>query len=416
MTGSTRCVFFSAYFGAGAMIAAFGRVGNRLTESCPQALCAEFGVDEEVETPLSRVILSPHGVVIKVKKAVALPWVDLSTPEQRHHMCQEEVRLNSSLAPGVYLGVVKVWETADSQLVVELPTSPPMVDGHLVETGVLMRRLSDAKQLKARVLDGSATVGDIRAVGRHFFEWYARQPALTAQDAQAAAGADAVRALVNRNVMELAAAVPQGDAELRAAVAESARAARRAVARVRGLIDARVGEAREGHGDVRLEHCYLTGDEVRIIDCCEFSAEFRTGDPLLEAAFLAMELDHYGAGPALVKAWRDAAGVTRETQPLFDLYVAHRALVRAKLRLHKGGAGDIAAARRHVAAALRHLDAHAHGLVVMVAGLPGIGRSTLCAAIAEQTGAVVLDSDVVRAGLSGVTAEDVYDPATTARV
>ena len=44
----------------------------------------------------------------KIKKPVALGFVDYSTAERRHHFCEEEVRLNRRLAPDVYLGVVPV--------------------------------------------------------------------------------------------------------------------------------------------------------------------------------------------------------------------------------------------------------------------------------------------------------------------
>jgi len=44
----------------------------------------------------------------KVKKPVRFTFLDYSTLEQRHHFCQEEVRLNRRLAPTVYLGVVPI--------------------------------------------------------------------------------------------------------------------------------------------------------------------------------------------------------------------------------------------------------------------------------------------------------------------
>src|SRR6266446_8330807 len=44
----------------------------------------------------------------KVKKPVALGFLDFSTLTRRRHFCEEEVRLNRRLAPHVYLGVVPV--------------------------------------------------------------------------------------------------------------------------------------------------------------------------------------------------------------------------------------------------------------------------------------------------------------------
>ena len=41
----------------------------------------------------------------KIKKPVALGFLDYSTLERRRSACAEEVRVNQDLAPGIYLGV-----------------------------------------------------------------------------------------------------------------------------------------------------------------------------------------------------------------------------------------------------------------------------------------------------------------------
>src|SRR5690349_19669576 len=56
------------------------------------------------ETHISQVFLGREDVY-KVKKPVALGFLDFSTPELRARYCAQEVELNQRLAPGVYLGV-----------------------------------------------------------------------------------------------------------------------------------------------------------------------------------------------------------------------------------------------------------------------------------------------------------------------
>ena len=60
---------------------------------------------EVIETHISKVYLIGHEA-FKVKKPVNLGFLDFSTPELRKRACEAEVRLNSRLAPGIYLGVV----------------------------------------------------------------------------------------------------------------------------------------------------------------------------------------------------------------------------------------------------------------------------------------------------------------------
>lgn len=41
----------------------------------------------------------------KIKKPLALGFLDYSSLASRHAACREEVRVNQDLAPGIYLGV-----------------------------------------------------------------------------------------------------------------------------------------------------------------------------------------------------------------------------------------------------------------------------------------------------------------------
>jgi aminoglycoside phosphotransferase family enzyme len=56
------------------------------------------------ETHISWVFLAGDRAY-KLKKPLVLPFLDYGTPERRHEMCREEMRLNRRLAPDLYLGV-----------------------------------------------------------------------------------------------------------------------------------------------------------------------------------------------------------------------------------------------------------------------------------------------------------------------
>jgi aminoglycoside phosphotransferase family enzyme len=95
------------------------------------------------QTHISVVFLAGQSVY-KIKKLVKLSFLDFSTLDQRHHFCDEEVRLNRRLAPDVYLGVVPV--TADGGGLRFEGT------GKTVEWAVKMRRLPEAATIEQRVL------------------------------------------------------------------------------------------------------------------------------------------------------------------------------------------------------------------------------------------------------------------------
>ena len=54
------------------------------------------------------VVFIADELVYKIKKPVDLGFLDFTDPKDREFFCHEEVRLNSRMAPGVYLGVVPV--------------------------------------------------------------------------------------------------------------------------------------------------------------------------------------------------------------------------------------------------------------------------------------------------------------------
>ena len=108
----------------------------RLIEALTEPTAYPYPVQtvEVRQTHISVVFLA-GSFVYKVKKPVALGFLDFTTLERRHHFCHEEVRLNRRLAPDVYLSVVPVVRTPGG---VRLE-----VEGEVVEWAVKMRRLPD---------------------------------------------------------------------------------------------------------------------------------------------------------------------------------------------------------------------------------------------------------------------------------
>jgi aminoglycoside phosphotransferase family enzyme len=90
----------------------------------------------------------------------------------------------------------------------------------------------------------------------------------------------------------------------------------------------------ECHGDLRPEHVCLVDPPV-VIDCLEFDPALRQLDPFEELAFLGLECTVLAArwvGPRLTARCARALG-DAPPAALLDLYVACRAVLRARLSL-----------------------------------------------------------------------------------
>jgi hypothetical protein len=349
--------------------------------------------------------------VYKVKKPVNLGFADFSTLERRRHFCEEEVRLNHRLAPEVYLGVVPIVD-GEEGLAVERP-------GEAVEWAVKMRRLPDEATLLNRLRRGEVDVAHVRALARR----------VAAVPAGAAAGDritgfgrfDVVAGNARDNLTQSAPAV--GVTVSRAVHERLGRRTEDALDRLRPLIDdrARRGLPRDTHGDLHLDHVYSFPDrpppaDLVAIDCIEFNERFRFADPVADMAFLVMDLKYRGR-PDLAGVFADAyfaAAGDVEGRALLPFYVAYRAAVRAKVDGMKAAGPEVPAAERaaardgaigHWLLALAELEPPGRRpCLLLVAGLPGTGKSTLARGLAGRAGFEVIRSDVVRKELAGLPA------------
>jgi aminoglycoside phosphotransferase family enzyme/predicted kinase len=376
--------------------------------SDPAAYPYPVGAVEVRQTHISAVFLAgPYAY--KVKKPVNPPFLDFSTLENRLHFCQEEVRLNRRLAPQVYLGVVPVARTGQR---VQLEG-----DGEVVEWAVKMQRLPDAATLQERLRRGEVSVELVEALARRVASFH-REAEATERIA-AFGRFEAVARLV-RDI--LAQAAPQVGTTVSQAVFERVNTlAERALTGLHPLIDGRAGRGltRDCHGDLHLDHVYFfperrpPGDLV-IIDCIEFNERFRFIDPVADMAFPAMDLAFYGRrdlARAFAEAYFRASG-DEEGRALLPLYTAYRATVRGTVEglllaerevPEAERAAAVGRARAHWLLALTELETpERKPCLLLVAGLPGTGKSRLARELGDRAGFRVVRSDVVRKELAGL--------------
>src|SRR5690606_29673136 len=103
---------------------------------------------------------------------------------------------------------------------------------------------------------------------------------------------------------------------------------------------------------LRLEHIYLEGERVLIIDCIEFNERFRYADVCADLAFLSMDLAFHGRVDLAERALATYAEVTSDYDlyPLVDFYESYRAYVRGKVSTMLAADEDAPAALRERAA------------------------------------------------------------------
>jgi aminoglycoside phosphotransferase family enzyme len=278
-----------------------------------------------IETHMSWLFLTTDRVY-KIKKPVHFPYLDFTNLAARELYCREEVRLNTRLAPGIYLGLMALqWQDGRFSLVPEAALTAPRLT---VDWLVVMQRLPADRMLPALMAARALTVAGVDALADALLAFYRSVTVLPMTPAAYLARFHFEQAC-NREVLLR----PQFDLrDAASALKQLDRALQQGAALLQAR--ARAGRIVDGHGDLRPEHVALLQVPV-VIDCLEFNPQLRMVDPFDELAYLGLECSLAGApwvGPRLVSRCAALLG-DQPPAALLPLYTAHRALLRARLAM-----------------------------------------------------------------------------------
>jgi predicted kinase len=176
------------------------------------------------------------------------------------------------------------------------------------------------------------------------------------------------------------------------------------------------GFVRECHGDLHARNIVRQNLRLIAFDCMEFEPAFRWIDVAEEIAFLATDLRRYGGAfhaQAFLNGYLARSGDYEACRPL-DLYMAHRALVRAKVSALEVANSDdtreIEPARsrfNRYLESVRHALSAKHPQLILMSGLSGSGKTWLAKQLSPRLGAIHLRSDIERKRAAGL-AEDAH--------
>lgn len=375
-----------------------------------------------IQTHASAALLTPERVY-KLKKPKDFGFFDYSTPALRRHFCGQEVRLNSRLAPQVYLGVAPVLLFEDSQVRFgptcapdDVPLPGSICDGgYVVDYAVVMVRLPDEATLEFRVRTGTASPSLLGEIGRYVATFHATSH--TDEHIVSFGRLNVIRGNWEENLEQMK---PYLSRTLDAVTYERiTRYVRRFLEERHALFASRVreGRIRDCHGDLRLQHVYVLDEteaaahHLAILDGIEFNERFRYGDVASEVAFLMMELEgasRYDLSHAFVESYVAETG-DEALRELLPFYACYRACVRGKVLSFQLDEPEVPSAQREVARqeatalfelAGSYASSPTRPTLLLVGGLMGTGKSTLALALQHELGWALFSSDTVRKHLA----------------
>jgi aminoglycoside phosphotransferase family enzyme len=342
-----------------------------------------------IETHISAVFVG-RDTAWKMKKAVALGFLDFTRLEDRERFCRRELDLNRPHAPGIYRDVVPLTRGPDGAL-------REGGEGEAVEWVLRMAPIP-AEDFLDRV---APTPPLLDAVADAVAAMHAAAPRAEV-DAPAA-----LAAILEGNVRSARrAGLPPARVEAWAAAARGglARAAQALATR------AAAGFVRRCHGDLHLGNICLWDGRPTLFDALEFDEALATIDVGYDLAFLLMDLDLRHGRAAANRVLNRYVARTGDAGLVAGLpvWLSLRAMIRSHVAATRGAdaAALLAAAEAHLRPAPPRLLA--------VGGLQGTGKSTLARALAPALGrcpgALVLRTDEIRKRRFGVAPEHRLPP------
>lgn len=342
-----------------------------------------------IETHISAIFVG-QDTAWKMKKAVALGFLDFSSLAARGHFCQREWELNQPAAPGIYRDVVAITRAPDGRL-------QEGGDGEVVEWVLRMAPIPAGDFLDAVAAQGALDAKLLDALGDAVFALHQAAPRVEGLDAPAAMAsvlAGNLRAARAAGLPETA--IAPLEAALQAALTQSAPALTARAAE---------GRIRRCHGDLHLANLCLWQGKPTPFDALEFDEGLARIDTGYDLAFLLMDLDQQAGRAAanrVLNRYLARSGDYGLLAPL-PLWLALRALVRAHVQAARGrdGAPLLCAAIDYLALPPARL--------IAVGGLQGSGKSTLARGLAPllgaAPGALLLRSDELRKRRFGLAPE-----------
>jgi len=274
-----------------------------------------------IETHISLLFLTGNHVY-KLKKPVDFGFLDFTSLEKRKYYCEQEVKLNRRLSPGIYLGVVRITKEGNQILLDGI--------GELVEYAVKMKQIPEEYLMDKLLEKKQVTSKMIEAVSEKLVNFYFA--AETNDLIKSFAKPERVKQDTDENFEQTEKYI---DVTIPGEVYEEVKNRTNDFFRTKEkMFYQRIASdrIRDCHGDLRLEHIFW-GDEISIFDCIEFNERFRYTDVAADIGFLAMDLDYHGRqdlSEHLIRAFIGESG-DQELIEVLDFYKCYRAYVRGKV-------------------------------------------------------------------------------------
>lgn len=355
-----------------------------------------------IHTHISIVILT-GSYAYKIKKPVNFGFVDFTHLADRKHFCDEELRLNSRLAPGLYLEVVPILLKDGVYM---FTTASSDSKEFIVEYAVKMRQFDPSQQFDCLLTNGFLPIAYMDTLTQKIAVFH-EQAEKAPNDSPYGQPNTVLQPMLDNFVHLRTHLLSNQSLGNRLSLLENWTEQEYKRLQIDIVQRKKAGHIRACHGDMHLGNIALIGKEITIFDGIEFSESLRWIDTANELAFLLMDLEDRQS-PAyaqrVLNGYLSASG-DYELLKVLNFYKVYRAIVRAKVHaLRLSQLPDEPLRQQELTTCLHYLSLAEHYLqhpqqqpcLVITHGVSGSGKSYACKTLVEQGGFIQLRSDIER--------------------
>lgn len=355
------------------------------------------------ETHISLVVVS-GAFAYKFKKAVKFDFVDFSTLDARLFYCEEELRLNTRLAPDIYIGVVAFSGAADRPVIGG--------SGSVLEYAVKMRAFEQSALWSSRLQQGLLSPEEVDSLAAHIARFH--QNTRSADASSPWCTSAALQSIADETLNQIAVLLDTDEDRERLNLLDAWEREQRVRLAINFTERKANGAIRECHGDLHSGNILTVDDTVEAFDCIEFNDSLRWIDVMNDIAFTCMDLRFLQRADLAARFLNRYLESTGDYAGLAVLYYyeVHRALIRCKVALLRSAQAVTDDAAQSRAQGLAYLAfayqriRHNQPAILITHGFSGCGKSTLARLLVERLDAVQLRSDVERKRMRGMHATE----------
>jgi uncharacterized protein len=285
------------------------------------------------ETHISWVIVGSE-YAYKIKKPVSYSFVDFKTLEKRKFFCEEELKLNKRLAPGMYIAVVAI-RNHNGRLMLDHN------EGEIIDYAVKMHKMHNANRMDLMLNHKKVTKRHIKKIAESVNRFHnsieiVKKPLDFEEMKDTFNDIQSVSGFIKKEVGYMPYNI----------ISRSIDFSNHFLETHEDLFNERMesGYVRNCHGDLHSGNIFIVKDEPVIFDCIEFNESLRHIDILNEIAFFCVNMEKYDRkdlSTLFLDYYLTNNPILRDKEDgkLFLFYKLYRANVKTKINALKAMVG-----------------------------------------------------------------------------